>query len=413
MTSVSGGGLSASFTYDGDGNRVKGTVAGVSTVYISNTFEWTGSTSTMKKYYYASGVRVALRTGTGTGITGLEWLVGDHLGSTAITANASGAKSAEVRYKAWGEQRYASGTTPTTYRFTGQRQEALLGGLDGLYFYNARWYDSYLSRFIQPDTIVPEEGTSQAWDRYAYTLNNPLKYIDPSGHDAWWCETNSCQAVHYNQMGYRKSDVPLREGKNKGKGIFYLYIRLNNKPGWWNRNKPGSMTPDEFLGIMMLYERSGIAAAHSLIIEAAKNQIWMDASGEPRGHPAFCQGQTCLNGIFNFLGDYGGKHNPDRVKGLLKGSVYPPALIQSLGERQDRMMDTARNIGTDLAAYDPSRVQYSGDVPYHWGSDRPFYDKVAKANPQLGWEREQIVLYLSRDFLIYTVNQSNYWSSKP
>jgi YD repeat-containing protein len=43
----------AAFTYDGDGNRVKGVVDSITTVYIGNYFEWTGSTSTIKKYYYA------------------------------------------------------------------------------------------------------------------------------------------------------------------------------------------------------------------------------------------------------------------------------------------------------------------------------------------------------------------------
>jgi hypothetical protein len=51
-----------------------------------------------------------------------------------------------------------------------------------LYFYGARWYDGGLGRFIQADTIVPGAGSSQAWDRYAYALNNPLRYIDPTGH---------------------------------------------------------------------------------------------------------------------------------------------------------------------------------------------------------------------------------------
>jgi hypothetical protein len=36
----------------------------VTTVYIGNYFEWTGSTSTMKKYYYSGATRVAMRTGT-------------------------------------------------------------------------------------------------------------------------------------------------------------------------------------------------------------------------------------------------------------------------------------------------------------------------------------------------------------
>jgi RHS repeat-associated protein len=50
----------------------------------------------------------------------------------------------------------------------------------GLMFYNARWYDPALGRFAQADSIVPPG--VQGWDRYAAMNNNPVKYIDPSGH---------------------------------------------------------------------------------------------------------------------------------------------------------------------------------------------------------------------------------------
>jgi hypothetical protein len=49
-------------------------------------------------------------------------------------------------------------------------------------YYNARFYDPYLNHFTQPDSIVPDPSNSQAWDRYAYAFNNPVKYNDPSGH---------------------------------------------------------------------------------------------------------------------------------------------------------------------------------------------------------------------------------------
>jgi RHS repeat-associated protein len=53
----------------------------------------------------------------------------------------------------------------------------------GLYFYNARYYDPAIGRFISADSIIPHFGDSQSLNRYSYCLNNPLKYIDPNGHD--------------------------------------------------------------------------------------------------------------------------------------------------------------------------------------------------------------------------------------
>jgi hypothetical protein len=41
---------------------------------------------------------------------------------------------------------------------------------------------SALGRFISPDSILPDPGNPVAWDRYAYALNSPSRYTDPSGH---------------------------------------------------------------------------------------------------------------------------------------------------------------------------------------------------------------------------------------
>jgi RHS repeat-associated protein len=171
----------ASFGYDGDGKRLIGTEGGTTTVYIGNYFEWKGSTSTMVKYYYAGAERVAMRSGTADPL----WLLGDHLGSTSVAANYNGTLYTRQGYKAWGEQRFIQGISPlpTTFRYTGQREAETIG----LYFYGARWYDTSLSRFTSPDTIIPEASQGvQAWDRYAYTNNNPIKYNDPSGHSIPW-----------------------------------------------------------------------------------------------------------------------------------------------------------------------------------------------------------------------------------
>ncbi len=48
--------------------------------------------------------------------------------------------------------------------------------------YVARQYDPALGRFLQADTIVPDPANPQSLNRYSYTLGNPLRYTDPSGH---------------------------------------------------------------------------------------------------------------------------------------------------------------------------------------------------------------------------------------
>jgi RHS repeat-associated protein len=101
------------------------------------------------------------------------------LGSSSVTTDANGVKTASALYKAFGETRYTLGNLGTDYHFTGQRNEAALG----IYYFNARWYDGSLGRFLSPDSIVPTgtQGT-QAWDRYAFVNNNPVRYTDPTGH---------------------------------------------------------------------------------------------------------------------------------------------------------------------------------------------------------------------------------------
>src|SRR4030067_3758020 len=121
MVSVTGA-ATATFYYDGDGNRVKGIIGGITTTYIGNYFEWTGSPGTMKRYYYAGSTRVAMRKGST-----LYYLVGDHIGSLAITATSTGTKWAETRYYPWGTERYNYGTNQTSFHFTGQRLESGIG----------------------------------------------------------------------------------------------------------------------------------------------------------------------------------------------------------------------------------------------------------------------------------------------
>jgi RHS repeat-associated protein len=87
-----------------------------------------------------------------------------------------------LRYFPYGAARYDTANQQTIYRYTGQRIEAGTG----LYDYGARWYDPLISWFLAPDSVIPNVGSSQSLNRYAYVNGNPLKYTDPSGH---WLES--------------------------------------------------------------------------------------------------------------------------------------------------------------------------------------------------------------------------------
>jgi hypothetical protein len=51
-------------------------------------------------------------------------------------------------------------------------------------YYRARYYAQSIGRFISADTVVPDGKNPQQFNRYAYGLNSPLNFTDPSGHAA-------------------------------------------------------------------------------------------------------------------------------------------------------------------------------------------------------------------------------------
>jgi RHS repeat-associated protein len=124
-------------------------------------------------------------TNTGGVTNTLYFLHTDHLGSNSITTNASGAVLARQSYMPYGSIRSGGvGVMPTDIGYTGQRLDA---GTGGLMYYRARYYLPGLGRFASADTVVPSPRDPQAFNRYLYAGGNPLKYVDPSGHD--WIDT--------------------------------------------------------------------------------------------------------------------------------------------------------------------------------------------------------------------------------
>jgi RHS repeat-associated protein len=145
-----------------------------------------------KDYFYLGNLLVATRTGTGSG----TWLyyASDHLGSPRLVTSASKAKVEDHSYDAFGiEMTGGFGNQPL--KFAAMERD----GASKNDYVHARFQSSELGRFLSPDLLGGRPDDPQTWNRYAYALNNPLRFIDPDGRavtDAldWWSYQQSSRA---------------------------------------------------------------------------------------------------------------------------------------------------------------------------------------------------------------------------
>jgi RHS repeat-associated protein len=165
--SITGG---TSFVYDGDGNRVEETAGSQTTLYINQYYEKNITTGVVTTYYYLGGQLVAQRTGST-----MRFVSQDSLGSTTTMTLANGSLDSSIAYFPFGSAR--TGSVNSEKQFTGQMLDST-----GLYYYNARYYDPTIGRFISADSIVQSISNPQTLNRYSYCANNPLNSTDPTGY---------------------------------------------------------------------------------------------------------------------------------------------------------------------------------------------------------------------------------------
>ena len=78
---------------------------------------------------------------------------------------------------------------------------------------NGRMYDPVMSGFLSPDNYIQSPDFSQSFNRYAYCLNNPLKYVDPSGEFFTWSINQHGFSIGLN---FTPAGIPLGFGVNVG-----------------------------------------------------------------------------------------------------------------------------------------------------------------------------------------------------
>jgi RHS repeat-associated protein len=162
--------------------NLDGNVIGEWQVLTSPTYNWWG-----RSYIYLQGQLLA-RYGCSTTF----FFHQDHLGSTRLVSAMDASIFASLDYLPFGEATSSSnsGCVPS-HEFTGDERDpetsldapsaSRMGLRDHTQF---RQYTSQLARWISPDPaglLVADPSNPQSWNRYAYVLNNPMNFIDPSG----------------------------------------------------------------------------------------------------------------------------------------------------------------------------------------------------------------------------------------
>jgi RHS repeat-associated protein len=185
VTSISGG-VTSTYSYDGNGLRVKKQVgSATATVYIFSSSKVIAEyasgakvNSPTKEYIYSGSALLATISGNTT-----NYHMGDQL-SPRLTTNTSGTVAGQQGHFPFGESWYSSNTT-TKFQFTSYERDSESGNDYAI----ARSYVNRLARFSSPDPLGGFIDNPQSLNRYPYALNNPINLVDPSGL--------SCITVNY------------------------------------------------------------------------------------------------------------------------------------------------------------------------------------------------------------------------
>ena len=166
-----------SYTYDIEGNVTAVDYASTGSELTGLTFEYDSSRKLTK---------IKAKTGGLLSDTVREYSYDDQgrVSTTSLTA-ADGSAAATYEYDDFGGTTVTSGADlDNEICYTGQ----IYDQSSGLYYYNARFYDPENARFLTQDTYRGEATQPDTLHLYAYCANNPINYVDPTGHfkKHWW-----------------------------------------------------------------------------------------------------------------------------------------------------------------------------------------------------------------------------------
>jgi RHS repeat-associated protein len=210
LVSISGSGLTASFSYDATGRRISKTINSTTTSYLYDganaVQEKVGSTVTANML--TGGIDQVLSradsVGTVTPIT-------DALGSVIALTDTSGTVQTEYTYDPFGKTAITGTVSDNPSRYTGREDDGT-----GLYYYRARYYSPILQRFVSEDPIEFQGGDVNL---YGYVSNDPNNWTDPTGLSkgraiAWVVRVVSRNLVKLRKVGMQGAQKARRSGGN-------------------------------------------------------------------------------------------------------------------------------------------------------------------------------------------------------
>ncbi len=253
----------ALFTYNADSERAKMEVkqsgATIKTRWYSGSrYIKETAASVTKEFTWIGGdaYTAPCLAITQSGATTYYYLLRDHLGTITHVTDASGNVVNEYNFDAWGRRR---NFTDWSYSVAAQTDILPDRGFTGheylpwfkLYNMNGRLYDPVVGRFLEPDPVVQDAFSTQNLNRYSYALNNPLKYVDPSGWvmnpgfncNVWsmienaWNNTQSNYDMIYTYDNGRMTGTSSLT--YSGEGNTYWYFAT---VGEWYRDSNGNPT---------------------------------------------------------------------------------------------------------------------------------------------------------------------------
>jgi RHS repeat-associated protein len=171
---VIGIGATNQFAYDGRGNRLLATRAGVTTRYIydpwGNLMAEADSNGITRKYIYGKGL-LAVATSEGQYCYHFNGI-----GSTVAITDMNQDTVNSYAYDPFGALLGQQETVPQPFKYVGQY--GVMAEPSGLYYMRARYYDPAVGRFVSEDPLGFGGGDVNL---FGYAQNDPVNVIDPLG----------------------------------------------------------------------------------------------------------------------------------------------------------------------------------------------------------------------------------------